>query len=549
MSYGTVQVGRLVLRETFDLKTDVHASHGVRSITITGQESKPPLTAQEVQQRHEDIMTMRDSVVPITWTNKSDHDGFYIVEDISATQINYTGEIVKFDWQIRATRIGPDNSADIESRLTGLQRKNDFNQSGERWHAPAIGHYAYYTGTSLPSGSLSRTAEDGAITVYRGVPSGANPRWAVAATNYKLGRAKVLIDGVERTGTNMRLTSLNWTLKNGLVNVTPGASGGLTIGVWDGSTYDTKAWNLSVGASATPALTQFDAATVIRNDFEMVTLKLMKTRSPYGRTSLDLTLRRGARFVEGYLTTDFSTTLAVWMNVAENSTSPASSGYVTATSDDANGHRAIVGTTKTFQTHSSNVRLHRDAVTALDFYAGAVAGSSHLNLNPYFETNADNWFPEGSTIVRSTAQFHEGSASGLLTPDGVSATARVVSDAALSAPGLSYYLSVWARCAVSRNITIGFDFHDSGLGFISSASTSIAVTANTWKLLEFTATSPANTGFVKMWVSETGTPPSSDTLHIDESMYRLATSSGDQAADLQAQYISAMAEFTMAVKR
>lgn len=374
MSYGTVQVGRLILRETFELKTDVHAALGVRSIAITGEESMPPLTAQEVQQRHEDIMTMRDSVVPITWTNKSDHDGFYIVEDISATQVNWTGEVVKFGWQIRATRVGPDNSADIESRLTGVKRQNDFNQAGERWHAPAIGHYAYYTGTSLPSGTVTRAAEDGSITVYRGVPSGANPRWAVPATSYKLGRVQVLIDGLERTGTNMRLSPTNWALKNGLVNVVPGASGGFAVGAWDGSAYDPKFWNLSVGASATPALTQFDSVTVIRNDFEMVTVKLLKNRAPYGRTSLDLTLRRGSRFVEGYLTTDFSTTLAVWMNVAENSTSPASSGYVTATADDADGNRAIAGTAKVFDTHSSNVRLHKNTVTTLDFYVGAVKG-------------------------------------------------------------------------------------------------------------------------------------------------------------------------------
>lgn len=374
-SYGTVQVGRLFLRETFEVKTDVHASQGVRTVVIEGEESFPPLPLSEMQQRHEDIMTMRDAVLPITWTNKSDHNGFYVVEDISATQINWTGEVAKFSWSIRATRIGPDNSADIESRLTGIKRQNDFNLAGERWHAPAIGHYAYFTGYTQPSGSVDRTSEDGVIRVYRSVPASINPRWGSSVTSYQGGRVQLLLSGVERTGTNMRATASAWALKNGLVNVSPSSSGGLLVGAWDGAVYDNKFWNLGVGASATP-LGTFDSVAVIRNDFEMATIKLLKTRSPQGRTSLDLTLRRGSRFIEGYLTSDFSTTLAVWMNTFENSTSPASAGYVVATSNDADANKGIVGTARTFNTHSSNVRLHKDSVTALDFYLGVVRGGT-----------------------------------------------------------------------------------------------------------------------------------------------------------------------------
>lgn len=371
-TYGTVTVGRLTLREAFTLKTDVHAAHGERTVTITGEESSPPLTLVQLKQRHEDIMTMRDMVMPITWTHKSDHNGFYIIDDVGAELVNWTSEVVKFKWNIRAVRIGPDNSAEIESRLTSIARQNDFNLAGENWHAPAIGHYAYFTGTTQPASIVSRTGADGAITVYRDVPDDTNPRWSVPVSDYIGGRARLLLDGVERTGTNFS-DSTDWDLGNGLINVSPGASGGLVLESHDGSQFESKSWNLSVGATATP-VGDWTSLAVLRNDFEMVTLRLLKTRAPYGRISLDLSVRRGARFVEGYLETDTSTTLAAWLASAENSTVPASGGYSVATGNDPAGNRAIVGTARTFTGNSNNVRLHKTTVTAMDFFLGAVVG-------------------------------------------------------------------------------------------------------------------------------------------------------------------------------
>lgn len=373
-TYGTIQVGRLSLRETFSVKTDVHASHGERTTVITGEESFPPLTLAQLRQRHEDLMTMRDMIMPITWTNKPDQDGFYVVDDVSAEQVNWTGSVVKFSWSIRAIRIGPDNSAELESRLTSIAKQNDFNQAGEIWNAPSIGHYAYYTGTTQPGGTVVRTGADGAISVYRDVPDDVNPRWAVPVSQYSGGRARFLVDGVERSGTNIN-DGATWALSNGLVNVTPGASGGLVVESHDGSQYEAKAWNVAVGASATP-VGDWAAVAVLRNDFEMVTIRLLKTRSPVGRTTLDLSLRRGSRFVEGYLESDTSTTLAAYLASSENSTVPVSGGYSVATANDGAGNKAIVGTSRTFTGNVTNVRIHRTNSVSLDFYLGAVIGGT-----------------------------------------------------------------------------------------------------------------------------------------------------------------------------
>ena len=397
-TYGTVTVGRLTLRETFVIKADVHATTGERSVNIEGEESMPPLTEVQLRQRNEDIMTMRDMIMPIYFTNKPDFDGLYNIEDVSAELTDYIQGVAKFAWSIRASRIGPANSAEIESRLTGITRKNDFGKTGTLWHAPAIGAYAYYTGNARPGTVLSRPSEDGTMKVFFPIPADTSPRWSITPQNYRLGRARVKIDGLERTGTNMK-DGATWELSNGVISATPAASGGINIGAWNGSSYDTKVWNVSVGASATP-LGDYQAMSVLRNDFEMATIRLIKDMAPVGRSTLDLSIRRGARFVEGYLQTDVAATLAVGLAVAENGTAPASGGYVAASAGDAQGNKSIVGTARNFVAQTGRTGLQKDSAVALDFFVGAeVPQPSVGGTNQGFELgNTTNWTSAAGTL-------------------------------------------------------------------------------------------------------------------------------------------------------
>lgn len=367
--YGVVTVGRLVLRETFMVKSDVNAGNGIRTVVIEGEESNPPLTLAQLRQRTEDIMTMRDMVMPITFTRKTDWDGLYEIDDVSTEHTDFIQTVKTTKWSIRARRIGPTNSSEIESRLTGITRQNDFGKTGQRWHAPSIGHYGYYTGSTRPTSSVSRTGEDGAVKTYLDIPSGVSPRWSIAASDYSKGRARVKIDGLERTGTNLK-DGTTWELSNGIVRATPAASGGITLGVYNGSVYEDKIFNVSIGASATP-VGAYQALTVLRNDFEMVTIRLVRDFAP-GRANLDLSIRRGSRFVEGYLETDVSSTLAVGLGVAENGTAPASGGYVVATANDSDGNRAIVGTAKNFTAQTGRTGVQKNSSVAMDFFIGSV---------------------------------------------------------------------------------------------------------------------------------------------------------------------------------
>lgn len=364
--WGDITVGRITLRETFD----VDETGG--GLNLSGQESNTSLTRAQVYAVHENLVALdnaRGSVLPVTFTDKPERNGYAQVQSVTANLVEYAGDVVTTTWQIQLDRVGYEADTDLQSRLTGVARLNDFALSGERWHAPPIGHYAYHTGTTSPS-TMTRTGADGAMTVYRNVPSGVAPRWGCSPGDYLNGRVRVLDGPAELEGVEHTIVPDNWSLSNALVNVTPGASGTLDVQAYTGGAWHSKEWDVSNGS--TLAASGWSAATLLRNDPEMCVLRLVGGTQP-GRTTLDLTLRRGSRFVEGYLQHTSSATLAVFLHDAETNASTSASGYNTATNNDADGNRYACGSARTFTTHA-NGGISKAAATTLDFWLGVVAG-------------------------------------------------------------------------------------------------------------------------------------------------------------------------------
>lgn len=377
MTWGTVRVGRLILRETYTAESKYNQNTGNASISLAGQESAPPLSRVELMQRREDITTMVGAFVSITLENKPELDGFYVVQDSGASLIDWTmasdvsgRERGYFDWTLQLTSIGPDNAVDLESRVSSPGRDNDFNLSGVTWHAPAGGAYGY---TPVPSGSVSRETSEGPIAVYLGIPAGRTPRWAVHVEDYQNGRARFYDgDGLERSGTGLRIPD-TWALDNGLIQVDSELN--ISAYVSGGMGTPPQAINVSRGVSGGPGMV-FDAVTVLRNDYELVTVRGMDTRSPSGRTLVDLTLRRGSRFLELFVQTDSSSVLGVSAAVAENGTMPVSGGYVVSTANNSSGNKLIVGSARLFTGNLGHVGLYANNVTQLDAYVGYVMGGT-----------------------------------------------------------------------------------------------------------------------------------------------------------------------------
>lgn len=368
-NWGDVQLGRIPLRETF---VATEAGGGDRTLALAGQESYPPLTRAQVVARHDGINALTaGDLLAVTFTDKPERNGYYTIKTAASTYTEYLNDTVTADWTVTLGRLGSDSETDLQSRLTGAIRLNDFALTGERWHAPPIGHYAYYTGTSNPT-TMTRTGADGAITVYRTIPTGVSPRWGCPPTTYLTGRVRATTTGGQEVyGVDVPVAATGWALTNGLVNVTTSASASLDVQAYTGGAWHSKLWNVSVAGSAS-SIGSWDSATLLRNDPEMVILRLTKSQSP-GRATLDLSLRRGSRTVEGYLQVGTANTLAAYRSTLEANTSVAASGYVTATANDTDGNRFAVGSARTFTAHT-NGGVQRAAATAMDFWIGVAAG-------------------------------------------------------------------------------------------------------------------------------------------------------------------------------
>ncbi|GII88286.1 hypothetical protein Ssi03_62760 [Sphaerisporangium siamense] len=360
-------VGRVTLTDGFEV-----AETGEQTLELSGVEAYPgALTRAEAVARHIDILGLRGSVVQVQLVPKSERNGYATVTSSSATLRDYGGESGIVEWKLSLLRHGADSIIDLESRLTGAVRANDFSLAGERWHAPPPGHYGYFTGSTIPS-TMTRTGVDGVMTVYRGVPAGVSPRWGCAVADYQRGRARILagFPGREVTGLDQQVPASQWEIGNGLVRASfLFTAGSLEVASYTGGAWRPKVWNVDIGAGP---ITSWDSASILRNDPEACSLRLTDSRSP-GRVALDLTVRRGSRLIEGYLQRGDSGTISVYLATAETMTNNTS--YLVRSTDDANSNRATCGSARTFTAHA-NGGLTKTSVTAMDFYLGVVAGGA-----------------------------------------------------------------------------------------------------------------------------------------------------------------------------
>jgi hypothetical protein len=379
VSWGIVQVGRIYLRETYDLSHQVNATTSESQVSMEGMESSPPFTVAQVNARQQDLMAMLDRDLPVIFSDKDEHTAIYRVKDVG-TKLTEWPEATFFGWNLNLVRIGTDNAVDMESRFGSTIRSNAFALTGERWHAPAVGAYGYFTGSSNPSGSVARVLAngEGTITVYRGIPDDINPIWGIAPANYLLGRVRMTVDGQERSGVGFRIATTSWSLTNGLVTVSPIASGGV---------LNVAGTDMDVTVSGTDLTAPWDAVTVLRNDFEAIVVRLIRGKAGSGRTLLDLTLRRGSRFVEGFLQTDTSGTVGVKTHASVTTTNNAATGYIIATSGT---DRITLGSPVSF-TGSTTGAISKATSTQFPFYVGLVvagaspaSGDSAVNLRDQY---------------------------------------------------------------------------------------------------------------------------------------------------------------------
>jgi hypothetical protein len=325
-------------------------------------------TRDRVAEFHDNLIGLSTMMVPISFDDKEHRDGYYLVEAGSSSLTELPEQdVLRSEWACDLRRLGSASEVDLESRFAGpLTRTTDHGLVGVRWHTPPGAHTAYWAAASSP-GSILRTGTDGPLRTYLGVGFGINPRWQCEPDGYELGRVRFL-NRTERTGIVNDPSPTDWLLSNSLLSVRPIVGGG--VGVWAAGATE-KVWNLTQGG--TP-LGDPVAAQLLYNDYERVTVRLLWNRSPVGRTTCDLTLKRGSRFVEILLQASTSSTLGVVQAVSEAGT--GATGYVRATSNDGDGHRYIVGSSKTFTGDTGAGGISKASVVKLDAFVGLEIGGS-----------------------------------------------------------------------------------------------------------------------------------------------------------------------------
>jgi len=149
-----------------------------------------------------------------------------------------------------------------------------------------------------------------------------------------------------------------------------------------------------------------------------------------------------------------------------------------------------------------------------------VAGPNLLP-NSFFETNTTGWAVAGGGIARSTAQFHEGAASLLLTPSGASVAEVYTTSVVTTAAGQVLTARAWVRCAVARTVRVAIVWSN-GVTETGDVHADVAVPAATWTLIEATGAAPTGTVGCRMGVSLSGSPPNTHLTYIDEATLGVA---------------------------
>lgn len=384
--FGVINLGRFPLVEfPTQAATDAAGAPSTatptgRTLKLVGQESVPSATeigttSVGLEAIRADMGGMVGDFIPVTFTDKTGLNGYYVVTDASADLQNWEGETQTLTWSMDLLRVGTDFEIDIESRLTGTTRVNSFSLTGQRWHSPSIGHYSYFTAQGNTPSVVSRAGLDGTHVVYVGLPASLTtiPRWGCAVNNYLSGRVRFQDqNGIERS--SILFTPSNptsWTLSNSLLKVTPVPTG---AGVLRLQTYNNpsgfaavKTWDLQFNGTSlgTP-----QGVSLLRNEPEIIVVRLVFTYQSVTRILCDLTLRRGARHVEVFLQSQVSGRFKIVRTVAETATS--ATGYLYATSADAAGDTYIVGSALSTSADLVNGGIYSSAsVVYMDALIGA----------------------------------------------------------------------------------------------------------------------------------------------------------------------------------
>lgn len=381
-----VTIGRVALHEALTAQTQTTA-RGIE-LRLTGQESSPgidDLTREQVRRRTEGLQAQIGAVVPVSFTAKPELDGWYRVVDCDVDVFEFAGGFWRAAWDARLELVA--RAPTIETSLRRAHRTNTHATTatvGEQWVA-VPGAADAVDATELTSAStLTRPSEDGNVTVHRAWTANTpRLRWQIDPADWPTGRARILSDGHELVGEHQAVSPTGWEISNGIVRLAYSATAGRagTLSVWhDGGWVTLTGWAPDRnGAVITDAPVSVEVLHVSAAE---AGLRLLFGAD---RTTVDLTVRRGSRFVGVRVTSPAATSVGI---------STTGTGYTDVggvaqwTASDGNGHRVCVGAEAWTTLNSDGIVRTGTAITgfigALPGFSTLVAGDTALALLAQF---------------------------------------------------------------------------------------------------------------------------------------------------------------------
>lgn len=376
--YGNLFIGRLLLTEFFDV-TDTLNTGGsadlARQLTVTGQESWPPLSGlDDVRYRGEQIMAMNGMIVPVVFASKVDRNGYYMVSQPEVDWHHYGGVMSSFEWTIVLERFGTEAEVMIESRLIGGARTSHYTGNvAEKWHSPGSGSVGYYAGSSVPS-SMTRAGSEGSVTVYRDLAPNVSARWGALPQDYLDGSSRITLAGDLMCGLTLQNQPTNWTLENTLIRIEPnGLESTFSLAYYNGTEFvESQDWNILVGSTV---VVDPSYVSILRNDPEECILRITYI-SAAGYSTVDLGLRRGARFASVTVQHQDSQTFTVVPTTPAASTN-SGNGFIRQTANDTDGNRFTSGSAVQIDVSTLTGAIsNHTAQTFFSFWFGVEYGGS-----------------------------------------------------------------------------------------------------------------------------------------------------------------------------
>ena len=394
-----ITLGRITLPRTSTVDIDG------RTVEISGSMQSTTLLAATVLRQQ--LVNMGDNpdepVVPVTWSEDSSVNGFYRVVS-SGVQLDRERSLrgsYHHLWDVVLEQVPGWNAPLVESTIVGAVRTNSHSLTStdtRPWHAvpnTAEGYTEYFSGQS----SRTIAAADGStIRHYDGGAStgedhyfDAAPQFYLPAADWYDAACSIQITDQVVVGTQWLSDPADWLLSNELVKVEPGASAGqFKVSHWDGSAWDAVTYTLGLFATPWAALTVAPhAIRVLRNGPEMAGIRLAYTGMDIGTITedwsytLDLSVRRGARYIEGLFIG--SGPLGQW-GVGRTATEAATAltGGIRATANDAAGNKFVLASPRATTNDLTEGRIYATSALAgsYPFMVGCdVGGAASLPLS------------------------------------------------------------------------------------------------------------------------------------------------------------------------